>query len=91
MLAQSAFVGARPAEALERDVRRFGSRVDQARVASAMRLAERVTARGQRNGLLVAHRHTFEGDLDVARRLQRIGHAARTFGIDVDEAHLDCR
>src|SRR5689334_20502778 len=45
---------------------------------------------GQRDRLLMVHRHALEGDLDVARRLQRVRIAARAFWIDVDEAHLDC-
>ena len=55
----------------------FGRGVDQARVAGAVRLAEGVAAGGQRDRLLMVHRHALEGDLDVARRLQRVGIAAR--------------
>ena len=91
VLAETALVSARPAKALERNVRAFGSRIDQARVARAVRLAERMAARRQRDRLLMVHRHALEGDLDVARRLQRVGIAARPFRIDVDEAHLDRR
>ena len=58
-------------------------------VARAVRLAEGMAAGGERDGLLMVHRHALEGDLDVARRLQRVGIAARAFGIDVDQAHLD--
>ena len=57
----------------------------------AMRLAKGVAAGGERNRLLAVHRHAQEGRLHVARRLQRIGIAARPFGIDVDQAHLDRR
>ena len=42
-------------------------------VARAMRLAEGVAAGGERDRLLMVHRHALERDLDVARRLQRIG------------------
>ncbi len=54
-----------------------------------MRLAEGVAASRERNGLLMVHRHALECFLDVACGLQRIGHTARPFGIDVNEAHLD--
>src|SRR5947209_6209027 len=37
----------------------------------------------------MVHRHPLEGDLDVTGGLQRVGVAARTFRIDVDETHLD--
>ena len=68
-----------------------GAVVHQARIAGAMRLAEGMAAGGQRDRLLMVHRHALERDLDVACRLQRVGIAARTFRIDVDEAHLDRR
>ena len=89
VFAKAALVGARPAETLERDVGALGRDVDQARVARAMGLAERMAAGGERDGFLMVHRHALERDLDVARGLQRIGIAAGAFGIDVDEAHLD--
>ena len=54
------------------------------RIARSVGLAEGVSARGQRNGLLGIHRHALEGDLHVARRLERIGVTARPLGIDVD-------
>ena len=60
------------------------------KVSDGLALAERVAASGQRDGFLVVHGHTREGFLHVARHsfgIVRI--AARTFGIDVDQAHLD--
>ena len=89
VLAEPALVGRGPAHAHHRDVRAFGSVTDMARIARAMRLAEGVPAGGQRDRLLGVHRHPLEGDLHVARRRKRVGIAARTFGIDVDESHLD--
>jgi hypothetical protein len=56
-----------------------------------VRLPEGVAAGSQRHRLLVVHRHSLEGDLDVACGAERIGDAAGAFGIDVDEAHLDRR
>ena len=53
-----------------------------------MRLAERVAARDQRQRLLVIHRHIAESGPDRRGRRNRIVIAARTFGIDIDKAHL---
>ena len=54
-----------------------------------MGLAERVTTSRQGGSFDVVHTHPLKSDADVARGLQGIGDAARTFGIDVDQAHLD--
>jgi hypothetical protein len=89
VLTEPALVGARPPQALQSDVRGLGRGVDQAWIARAVGLAEGVAAGGQRDRLLVVHRHALEGDLDVARRLQRVRRAAGTFRIDIDQAHLD--
>ena len=80
-----------PAEALLGDVRALGLGADQRGVAGAVALAEGVAADGQRHRLLVVHAHPAEGLADVARRFQRVGLAARPFGIDIDQAHLDRR
>ena len=40
------------------------------------------------DGFLVVHGHAPEGFADVESRLQRVGIAVRTFGVDVDQAHL---
>src|ERR1700689_4146276 len=53
-----------------------------------MCLTEGVTARDQRNGLLVVHRHATKGLANVLRGCQRIRIAVRTLGIHVDQAHL---
>ena len=53
-----------------------------------MRLAERVPAGDERDGLLVVHRHPAERLADVARGGQRIGVAVRAFRVHVDETHL---
>ncbi len=91
VLAAAAVVGADPAEALRGEVATRGRRAELRRVAVAVRLAESVPAGGERDGLFMVHRHALERHLDVARRLQRVGVAARAFGIDVDQAHLDRR
>ena len=53
-----------------------------------MGLAEGVAAGDQRDRLLVVHRHPLEGFANVPRRGDRIRLAVRSFGIDVDQAHL---
>ena len=67
----------------------FGLGPDQARVAGTVGLAERVAAGDERNGLLVVHRHPGEGLADVVGRGSRVGHAAGSFRIHVDQAHGD--
>src|SRR5438105_8140672 len=47
-----------------------------------------MTARDQRYGLLVVHRHAEERFADVPGRRDRIRLAVRPFRIDVDQAHL---
>ena len=89
VIAKAAFVRGLPAQAHLRDVRPFRLGPHQRGVARAVRLAERVAARGQRDGFLVVHAHPRERLADVARRLRGVGVAARPLGIDVDEAHLD--
>jgi hypothetical protein len=69
-------------------VRAFGLATDVPGFARAVRLAERVAAGDQRDGLLVVHCHARERLADVARRSDRVGLPVRAFGIDVDEAHL---
>src|SRR5689334_19750570 len=53
-----------------------------------MRLAEGVPAGNQRDGFLVVHRHAGECLADIISSCDRIGLAVRSFGVDVDEAHL---
>ena len=54
-----------------------------------MRLAERVTAGDEGDRLVIVHRHPAEGFADVARSGHRIGDAVGSFGVDVDQAHLN--
>ena len=89
-MAQADLVGVgQPAHTLQMHI--FSGRIVAEALGrfGAMRLAERVTAGGERDGLLRIHRHAQEGGLHVARRQQGVGIAARAFGIDVDQAHLD--
>ena len=53
-----------------------------------MRLAERVSAGDERNGLLVVHRHARERLANILGRSERIRLAVRPFRIDVDQTHL---
>ena len=89
VLSLAAGVLALPAEALRLERRALGLDTDQVGVAGTMGLAEGVAARDEGDGLLVVHRHPAEGLADVAGRCQRVGVAARTLGVHVDEAHLD--
>ena len=57
--------------------------------ASAVHLAERVTASDKRNGLFVVHRHAAEGLTYVDTRSDWIWVAVRAFGVHVNETHLD--
>ena len=54
-----------PSESLLFDRSAFRRRADEGGVARAVHLAEGVSARGQRDGLLVVHRHACEGLADV--------------------------
>ena len=85
----AAFMTADPAEALRDKVAPCGRMPEQRCVAVAMRLAEGVPARSECDGFLRIHGHPLERGAHVAGRLERIGIAARAFGIDVDEPHLD--
>ena len=77
-----------PAEALVFEIGPFRVSGDQRGIAGAVGLAEGVAARDQRHRLLVVHRHAPEGLADVASGSQRVRIAVRTFGVDVDQAHL---
>ena len=61
---------------------------DQCRIASAVGLAEGVTAGNQRDRLFVVHRHARERLADIPRRGDRIRLAVRPFRIHVDQTHL---
>ena len=82
-------VGVLPTETHLLEGRTLGLGSHEVGVARAVRLAERVTSGGERDGLLVVHRHPGERLADVTRRCQRVGVAVRALGIDVDQAHLD--
>ena len=58
------------------------------RIGGPVGLAEGMAAGDQRRRLLVVHRHAAEGLADGVGRRPRIGVAARTLGIHVDQAHL---
>ena len=57
-------------------------------IGGTMRLAQGVTARDQRHGLFIVHRHAPEGAANLLRGQHRIRHAANTLGVDIDQAHL---
>jgi hypothetical protein len=78
-----------PAEAAGVHRAALGLGADQRRVAAAVRLAERVAAGDERDGLLAVHAHAAERDLDVVRGRDRVGLAHRALGVDVDQAHGD--
>ena len=88
VVADAALVPAGPAQALLSDVSALRLGAHELGVSRAVRLAEGVAAGREGDGLLVVHSHSGEGLANVAGRLQGVGVAARTFRIDVDEAHL---
>ena len=58
----------------------------------AVTFPESVAACGQRHRFLVVHRHTQERLFHIARHAFGVVRvAAWTFGVDIDQAHLDCR
>src|SRR5262249_47577296 len=57
-------------------------------IACAVRLAERVAARDERDGFFVVHGHAREGLANIVRRCQRIRIAVRSLRIHVNQAHL---
>src|SRR5256885_14834193 len=61
-----------PAEALLLDADGFRLWAHQFRIASAVGLAERVTASNQRDRFFVVHRHARERLADIPRRSDRI-------------------
>ncbi len=81
-------VGVLPPQALLLHGRGLGVGAHVHGVGRAVRLAEGVTARGEREGLLVVHGHAAEGLADVACRAQRVGLAVGALGVHVDEPHL---
>src|SRR6202030_4693970 len=82
-------VAALPAQALLLERGALGIGADVVLRSRAVRLAEGVAARDQRDRLLVVHGHPAERLTDVARRGERVRVAVRALRVDVDEAHLD--
>src|SRR3954453_5084980 len=77
-----------PAKALILEGAHLWLRPNQRRITGTVRLAERVAAGDERDGLLVIHGHAEERLADVLGRRDRVGLAVRPLRIDVDEAHL---
>ena len=82
---------ARPSQTLRLEIGGLGVGADVVRDAGAVRLAEAVAARDQRDGLFVVHGHAAERFADVARGGHGIRLAVGTFRIHVDEPHLHGR
>src|SRR5262249_55965013 len=80
-----------PAEAEVFDPRSFGLRSDVLRVTGAMRLAERMAARNQRDRFLVVQGQGGRGLAKVARARGGIGVPFRAFRVQVDQPHLSRR
>ena len=82
--------GALPAEALLFHVGSLGhgSHI-LGRIGGAVALAEGVSSGDEGNGLFVIHGHAGEGLADIPRRGDGIRISIRSFGIHVDQAHLD--
>src|SRR5262245_11118682 len=53
-----------------------------------MRLAERVTARDERYGLLIVHRHAAERGTNVLRGSHVVAALVRTLRVHIDETHV---
>ena len=85
----AAAIAALPAEALLFDGGSLGCRPDQRRIAGAMAFAEGVAADGERDGLVIVHRHAREGLAHVPAGRERIRLAARPFRVHVDQTHLN--
>jgi hypothetical protein len=78
-----------PTDSLVGQAGRFGFGAVHLGGHGAVHLAEGVATDGERDGLLVVHRHAAECLADVLGGLHRIGDAVGAFGVDVDQAHLD--
>ena len=82
-------MAARPAESLFLDRRGPGIGALVRFWGGAVGLAEGVTTRDERHGFFVVHGHARERLADVFGRGQRIPAAVWTFGVHIDEAHLN--
>ena len=88
--ALAAAKGVFPAQALLFDGGSLGLGTDiLAGIGSAVGFAEGVSAGDEGNGLLVVHRHAREGLADIECRGDWIRLAVGSFGIHIDEAHLN--
>ena len=83
--------GVLPAEALVLEARGLGVVLNVRVGGRAVRLAERVSAGDERDGLFVVHSHAPEGLADVAGRGERVRIAVGTLRVDVDQPHLHGR
>src|ERR1700744_2110508 len=81
-------VAVRPAQALPLDGRGLGAWAELVAGVGAGGLAEGMSGGGQRYGLFQGHAHPGERLLDVGRGGERVGDAARTLRVDIDEAQL---
>ena len=80
-----------PAETLLLDAGGFRLRSNVCCVTRAVGFAERMSAGNQRNRLLVIHRHTSKRLADIPCCGEWIRIAIRSFGIHVNQAHLNRR
>src|SRR5688572_16406843 len=78
-----------PAEALVFERAAFRLRPHKRWIAGAVCLAEAMAPGDQRDGLFVVHGHAEERFADVLGRCDRIGLAIRTFGVHVNQPHLN--
>ena len=83
--------GVGPAEALRLDPGRFRFDTDIVHGPASMRLADGVAAAGQRRSLFVIHRHPSKSLTHVQRGAGWVRITIHTFGVDVDQAHMNRR
>ncbi len=85
------FAGAKavlPAQALRFEAGCFRFRSHMGGRASPMSLAKSMTARDERHGFFVVHRHASESFADVFGCRNRIGISVWPFRVDVNQTHL---
>src|SRR5690242_14093866 len=86
--AKARAVFAPPAEALIFNLGALRLRTHKRRIAGAVSFAEGMSAGDKSDGFLVIHRHACECLANVVSSSDWIGLTVRTFGIDIDKAHL---
>ncbi|EPX84819.1 hypothetical protein ruthe_01816 [Rubellimicrobium thermophilum DSM 16684] len=91
VLAMACAMRGQPAQSHRMQRGGFGLGTDGGGGAIAMGLAEGVPAGHEGDGLLVVHGHARKGFAHVAARGDGIGLAVRSFGVDIDQAHLHRR